>query len=374
MGFKIKKYHRFMWKQILIFFIAIVSISNYVAAQNDSLDMKIGQMILFGFSGTKASEKSAFYQQIKEGKIGGILIYDRNIATTNTAAGLKKMISTYQQAARIPLFISIDQEGGLVNRLKSKYGFPKMPSQAWMGKMNDTVLTASIAAKAAIAMNGLGINLNYSPVLDVKQATNPILGKLGRCFSTKPSVITAQAAAIIDAYHAYGLLSVVKHFPGHGRSTTDSHLGITDVSSRWREDELEPYKNLKAAGKLDAVMMAHVINKQLDASGLPATLSQKIITGLLRDSLHFEGVVISDDMQMHAISSYYGLKQSIKMAIDAGADILMFSNHIAGAKNTGPEAIFNIIKKMVHNGEIPAERINQSFERIMVMKGNLVVK
>lgn len=355
--------------------------STAVAAQTDSatvrsfsLDEQIGQMILFGFSGTKAIEKSAFYKQIKEGKIGGILIYDRNIAPTKTASGLKKMITTFQQAAAIPLFISIDQEGGLVNRLKSKYGFPKMPSQAWMGKMNDTVLTASIAAKAAMTMNDLGINLNYSPVLDVTQATNPILGKLGRCFSSKTSVITKQATAMIDAYHVYGLLSVVKHFPGHGRSTTDSHLGITDVSSRWRADELEPYRNLIAAGKLDAVMTAHVINNQLDASGLPATLSQKIITGLLRDSLHFKGVVISDDMQMHAISRYFGLKQSIKMAIDGGADILMFSNHIAGAKNTGPEAIFNIIKKLVNNGEISAERINQSFERIMTMKMKMAVR
>ncbi|MES2774731.1 MAG: glycoside hydrolase family 3 N-terminal domain-containing protein [Bacteroidota bacterium] len=367
--------------RFLIFYV-LLSVSSLTAAaqtdsleiQTDSLDIKIGQMILFGFSGTKADTTTNFYREIREGKLGGILIYDRNITPANTAGKLKELIASYQQAAAIPLFISIDQEGGLVNRLKQKYGFPPMPSQSWMGAMNDTALTSSIASNAAKAMTGLGINLNYSPVLDVKDASNPVLGKLKRCFSSKPSVITKQAAAMIDAYHALGLLSVVKHFPGHGRSTTDSHLGVADVTKRWRPNELDPYTALIASGRLDAVMTAHIINRQLDAEGLPATLSHNIITGLLRDSLHFAGVVISDDMQMHAISKYFGLKQSIRLAIEAGNDILMFSNHIAGAQMTGPTAIFNIIKTMVLNEEISRERIDQSFERIMLLKQRIALQ
>ena len=160
----------------------------------------------------------------------------------------------------------------------------------------------------------------------------------------------------------------MKHFPGHGNSRSDSHAGIADVSKYWDKSELVPYKILLGEGVIDAIMTAHIINRKLDESGLPATLSEKIITGILRQEMGYQGVIISDDMQMHAISKYYGFAESIAMCINAGVDILMFSNNIKGANRYSPSNIHETIKGLVRSGKIKESRINESYARIMAMK------
>lgn len=344
-------------------------ISPIIRPNNDSLDIKIGQMIIFGFYGTKTDKNDPVYKAVKEGKVGSILIYGRNIATKQTAATLKNLIAGFQKAAPIPLFVSIDQEGGLVNRLPDSLGFPAMPSAFYLGNKNDPALTKYYSDNIAYTLSRLGINLNYAPVLDLHNANCPVMGARGRCFSANPGKVAEQASEVIRSHEYFRVHTVLKHFPGHGNSTTDSHLGVTDVTATWKWEEITPYKTLIENNQADAIMTAHIVNGRLDKSKLPATLSRPIITGLLRDSLGFQGVIFSDDMLMQAISSQYGLGESIHKAIDAGVDVLMFSNNIKGVKDYTPANIHRIIKELVLKGKIAPERIEESYRRIMTMKG-----
>jgi beta-N-acetylhexosaminidase len=334
----------------------------------DSLDIKIGQMIIFGFYGTKLNKNDAVYKAVKDGLVGSILIYRRNISAKNTSDGLIKLISGFQEAAPSPLFVSIDQEGGLVNRFKGLKGFSFMPSHYFLGKKNDTAVTRFYSDRIASTLSGLGFNLNYTPSLDIHNPDCPVIGARERSFSKDPQVIAVQAEQVIKSHNALTIGTVVKHFPGHGNSTTDSHLGVVDVTNTWKPEELIPYKLLIENNVADAVMTAHIVNGKLDESKLPATLSKKIITGLLRDSLHFTGVIFSDDMMMQAISKEYGLEESIFLSINAGLDMLMFSNNINGVKDYAPANIHRIIKQLVTSGKLSEDRINASYSRIMAMK------
>ncbi|HET9053268.1 MAG TPA: glycoside hydrolase family 3 N-terminal domain-containing protein, partial [Cyclobacteriaceae bacterium] len=168
-----------------------------------------------------------------------------------------------------------------------------------------------------------------------------------------------------------GVVSVLKHFPGHGSSKDDTHLGIADVTTTWHESELKPYKTLIDSGEVDAIMTAHIVNKKLDAAGYPGTLSEKIIDSLLRKQFRYQGVLFSDDMQMHAITKHYGLEEAIKLSINAGVDILTFSNNISGSQERTVDKVHAIIKKFVMDGTISKERIDQSFNRIMKLKQQL---
>jgi beta-N-acetylhexosaminidase len=340
----------------------------------DSLDIKIGQMIIFGFYGTKLNKNDAVYKAVKDGLVGSILIYRRNIAAKNTSDALIKLIAGFQEAAPSPLFVSIDQEGGMVNRFKGLKGFPAMPSAYFLGKKNDTATTRRFSDNITSTLSGLGFNLNYAPSLDIHNANCPVIGARERSFSKDPMIIAAQAEQVIKSHNALNIGTVIKHFPGHGNSTLDSHLGVTDVTKTWKPDELIPYKLLIEKNMAEAVMTAHIVNGNLDESKLPATLSKKMITGLLRDSLHFNGVIFSDDMMMQAISKHYGLEESIFLSINAGLDILMFSNNIKGVKSYAPANIHSIIKQLVRSGKLSEARINASYDRIMAMKANRAKK
>lgn len=334
----------------------------------DSLDFKIGQLIIFGFYGTSVNKNDLVYKAVKEGKIGSMLIYGRNLAPQKTGEVLKRLIDDFQKASPIPLFISIDQEGGKVNRLKPELGFPQMPSAEWLGTKNNTDTTKFYADNIAYTLSRLGINLNYAPVLDVLNRNCPVLGARERCFSADPDIITKHAGLTIQSHHYFNVKTVVKHFPGHGNSLADSHLGVADVTKTWQPVELLPYIRLIKSGKVDAIMTAHIVNGKLDASLLPATLSKKIMTGLLRDSLGFNGVIFSDDMQMKAISEQYSLEQSVFKAMEAGVDVLMFSNNIPGVNAYEPNNIHALIKKLVTEGKIPMSRIDASYKRVMELK------
>ncbi|HOZ51114.1 MAG TPA: glycoside hydrolase family 3 protein [Chitinophagaceae bacterium] len=352
-----------------VFFLVVFVISSLqVFSQIDSLEIKVGQMIMVGMPGTSVNDNSSILKEIKKGHIGGILLYEYNLNPIQTKANLSKLTSSLQEAAPISLLISIDQEGGQVNRLKTKYGFKPMPSAKSIGDKNRDEYTDSVGTIIASALMNCGINLNYAPVLDLHNPVCPVLGKRQRCYSSNPDRVAHHAALTIEAHHNQGVKTVVKHFPGHGNSLADSHLGMADVTKVWKKIELKPYQLLIGEGVVDAVMTAHIVNRKLDSTSLPATLSKQIVTGILRNELGFNGVVISDDMQMHAISSYYGFEESIKKCINAGVDILMFSNNIKGATNYEPANIHATILRLVKSGEISIDRINESYQRIMSMK------
>jgi len=212
-----------------------------------------------------------------------------------------------------------------------------------------------------------GINLNLAPVVDLNaNPDNPIIGKIERSFSADSNVVTNHAREVIKAHHKFSVLTTLKHFPGHSSSRDDSHWGFVDVTQSWTSAELEPYARIIAAGQCDAVMTAHIFNANLDSS-FPATLSKPIITGILREQLKFDGVVISDDMQMKAIADHYGFDEAIHRAIDAGVDIIAIANNSIFDENVAARAIA-VIKQLVQDGKISPARIEQSCQRIMRLK------
>jgi beta-N-acetylhexosaminidase len=350
----------------------IFCLSSLVQAQTtDSLDIKIGQMILIGYPGTMVDQR--VLEEVRAGKVGSIILFEKNIPAANSFIAVKKVIWTYQQAATIPLFVGIDQEGGRVNRLKTKYGFPASITAAAMAKSQNLDSVRIYAEATASTLAGLGININFAPVVDLAtNPDNPIIAKYGRAFSAKEDSVTLMAKEFIRQHHKYNVLTSLKHFPGHGSSKADTHLGIADVTNTWNEKELIPYRELIDSGYADAVMTSHIVNKSLDAGGNPGTLSRDIIEGILRKRLKFDGVVFSDDMQMHAITKHYGLEEAIKLAVNAGVDIMTFSNNISGTEERTVDKVHQIIKAFVQKGDIPVARIDQSYRRIMKLKKQLV--
>jgi beta-N-acetylhexosaminidase len=356
---------------LLLIIILLVAPHTGRTQSPDSLDIKIGQMLLIGFPGTNVDQD--VLREVSEGKVGSIIIFEKNIPAKNSFVALKKIIWTYQKAAPIPLFIAIDQEGGKVNRLKDKYGFPRSITAEAIGKAKSLDSVRFYAEATASTLSGLGINVNFAPVVDLAvNPTNPVIAKHGRAFSNNEDSVAMFAKEVIIQHRKYGVLTSLKHFPGHGSSLEDTHLGIADVTQFWSDRELEPYAQLINEGYADAVMTSHIVNKNLDKAGLPGTLSKEILDGILRKRLNFNGLVFSDDMQMHAIAKHFGLDEAIRLAINAGVDIMTFSNNIAGSDERTVDKVHSVIRTMVQKGEIPMDRINQSYRRVMLVKKQLL--
>ena len=358
-------------KNWVLCFLLVAAFFHAKTQNADSLDMKIGQMLLIGFP--KAKVDSQVLEDIRRGKVGSIIIFEKNIPAENSFVGLKKITWTYQKASPIPLFICIDQEGGRVNRLKEKYGFPRSITAEAMGNANslDSVRFYSEATAATLA--GLGINVNFAPVVDLaSNPDNPIIARYGRAFSANEDSVSMLAKEFIKGHRKFNVLTSLKHFPGHGSSKADTHLGIADVTNTWEERELKPYRVLIDSGYADAIMTSHIVNKKLDSKGHPGTLSDDILTGILREKLHFDGVVFTDDMQMHAITKHYGLEDAIRLAIQAGVDIMTFSNNISGSDERTVDKVHSIIRGMVKRGVVSEARIDESFDRIMKAKRQMI--
>jgi len=356
-------------KHVLLWVLCVGFLSAGAQAP-DLLDIKIGQMILIGMP--KAEVDPLVLDEIKRGKVGALIFFEKNIPNKpNAFASVKSMTWTYQKAASIPLFICIDQEGGKVNRLKEKYGFTKSVTAAALGKSKSLDSVRFYADATAATLAGLGFNVNFAPVVDLAITQNTVIYKPERAYSANEDTVAMMAKEVVKMHRKYGVLTALKHFPGHGSSKEDTHFGVADVTGSWTERELKPYQLLLDSGYVDAVMSAHIVNKNLDAKGLPGTLSADILDGILRKRLGFNGVVFSDDMQMHAISKNFGLEESIRLAINAGVDVLCFSNNIAGSDERTVDKVHGIIRKLVQNGQITPARIDESFQRIMQLKARM---
>ena len=345
-------------------------ISTFATANTiDSLHIKIGQMILIGLQSNGSQPDEALLKAVTSGKVGGVIIYEKNVPETDSYMQLKRLIWNLQDASKIPLFITIDQEGGKVNRLKSKYGFPPSRSAYYLGSVQDLDSTRFYSEMTAATLAGLGINVNFAPDVDViVNPDNPVIAQLERSYSASPDSVAIHAATVIATHRRYKILTVLKHFPGHGSSFEDTHKGMADVTNSWKEFELLPYHHLIQVGFADAVMTAHIVNRKIDRSGLPATLSTAIVKNLLRDKLSYNGLVFSDDMQMKAITAHYGIEEAIELAINAGVDVLIFSNNISGSSNATATKVHGIIESLVKAGKITPERIDESYRRIMQVK------
>lgn len=341
-----------------------------------SLDTKIGQMLMLGFRGTVLGPDDPFVTELRDLNLGSVVLFQydtilkifaRNIESPAQLAALNQSLQTY---APTPLLISIDQEGGIISRLTEKNGFPATQSEQYYGTQNDLIATRAAAEAEGKVLRAANFNLNLAPVVDVNiNPTNPIIGKYERSFSADPKIVTANAIASIEGYHAAGILTTLKHFPGHGSSLGDSHQGFVDVTTTWQTTELEPYRDIINAGLADAVMTAHIFNSNLDPQ-YPATLSKKIITGILREQLGYDGVVITDDMQMGAIRQYYGYPEAVELAIKAGVDILAIANNTIFEPDIAPRTV-SIIKQLVADGKLSPARIDQSYQRILRLKARI---
>lgn len=339
------------------------------------LQDKIGQMLLYGFRGMSVEESSPIVQHIKAGSVGNVIFFDYDVPNQESRRNIespqqvKALVDSLQAYAPTPLLVAIDQEGGRVLRLKPKYGFPDIPSARYLGKLDNLDSTRHYAELNARTMASLGINLNFAPVVDLNIETESgVIGRLERSFSDGPATVTRHARAVTDAHLANGVIPVLKHFPGHGSAKGDSHKGLTDVTDTWSEAELEPYRRIIGQGYMGAVMTAHVFNRHIDEK-YPATLSEKAI-GILRDSIGYDGVIFSDDMQMEAIASEYGLEEAIVLCINAGVDVLCFGNNLSYDEEI-PEKFHTIVAKAVEDGRIKPERIEEAYQRVMRLKGRL---
>ena len=343
----------------------------YLLSRN-TLEQMVGQMIMTGFHGdgekTLPDDFAAVSEQVRRGQIGGVILFD--VETSGNIKNLKqvrKMIKRLSSLAPNKLLIAIDQEGGHVQRLKSEHGFVSTPGARVLsqGMPADTY---SVAYDMGMRLADLGINVNFAPVLDVDvDPKSPAIGAHGRSFSDNPDTVYIYANAFASGLSDAGVSYSFKHFPGHGSAGTDSHLGLTDVTKTYQEYELDPWRKVVSdMPNGGTVMVAHIVNRNID--DVPASLSQKHIQ-ILRD-MGFDGVIFSDDMDMGAISKEYGLENAVKMAINAGNDILIFGNNLLFDKNRGRD-INAMIVDMVRRGEISESRIRESYGRIMRLKRNI---
>ena len=334
---------------------------------DEEISTRIGQMIMIGFRGTEINPKIT--KLIKEVKPGGLILMDydlpskgqipRNIVNPEQT---KQLIKDLQLASDTPLLIAVDAEGGLVNRLKPKYGFIDVPSAEKMGEGTPGD-TKRIATELAKQLKNLGFNTNLAPVVDVNvDEASPAIGALGRSFSSDPNLVIAHAREFINAHKQESIITVLKHFPGHGSAGEDSHLELVDVTNTYQKEELIPYQVLEA----DAVMTAHIMNKNEDPD-YPATLSKIFLENILRNELNFTGVIFSDDMQMAAIRDIYGFEKAIIKAVNAGNDIILSSNNIEFNEDEAYK-IRDIILEGAKNGKIPLSRIIESSDRIYNLK------
>jgi beta-N-acetylhexosaminidase len=344
----------------------------------ETLDEKIGSMFMVGFMGTTAPKNSQICKDIAQYHLAGVILFDanpvnkseaKNIANKNQVAQLTQQLQACSYDGK--LLISVDQEGGNVQRLKSKYGFYGNFSKASdMSKLSEISVIQQYD-KMGEELNSVGINYNLAPDVDLAiNKQNRVIYQLGRSFGSDPKMVAKYSSIFMNAMHNHGVLTSLKHFPGHGSSLGDTHKGFVDVTTLWQEKELEPYRLL--AKTADTVMVAHVFNEKLDPQ-YPATLSNKTVKGLLREKLGFEGVVITDDLQMGAINQKYGLKNTLKLAIGAGDDILLFGNQLSVKSMVSTKTLVETVKSLIKSKEINVGDIEKSNQRLEKLKMKLYV-
>lgn len=334
------------------------------------------QMLMVGFKGDSIDKYGPAARYVRDLKVGGIVLFDVDLTGDATVGSrnitsvekLKKLTTDLQSYADYKLLISVDQEGGRVMRLKEQYGFSPTVSAEYLGQVNNSDTTKFYAGRIAKEMQEVGLNINLAPLLDIHNPECPVIGKLQRSFSADTAVITEISRDFIKEHRDHNVLCAVKHFPGHGSATDDSHYDLADVTNTWSRSELAPYRELIEDGDLDMVMTAHIFNRQLDPE-YPATLSKKMLTGVLREELGFDGVIVTDDLYMKGIIDKYDIRDAVVLAINAGADILLMGNNIStGFEESRPFRVVDMIFDAVKAGKISQDRLRESHERIEALK------
>ncbi|MEW9671163.1 beta-N-acetylhexosaminidase [Ammoniphilus sp. 3BR4] len=341
------------------------------AIQTMTLEEKIGQMLMPDFREYHEESVTAMLPDIealvKKYHIGGVILFRENVVTTAQTA---QLIRDFQKASeKFGLLVSIDQEGGIVTRLQSETQFP---GNMALGATRDPELSFRAGKAIGEELKALGINMNFAPVMDINNnPDNPVIGV--RSFSENPQMVAELGTAYIRGMQSAGVAATAKHFPGHGDTTVDSHLGLAEVphsKERLFQMELLPFQEAMKQN-IDAIMTAHVTFPNIDPSkavseldgseiAVPATLSPIVLTGLMREQMGYEGVISTDAMDMKAIADHFGPVDAAVRAVKAGADIILMP--------VGLEDVAEGLYEAVRTGEIREERINESVKRIMALK------
>lgn len=338
-------------------------------AHAQTLEQMAGQMIVVGFAGDSVDDKgvAAVREEIATGGIGGVMFLQVNVASRNN---VEAMNEAFRAAAPdgLPPFITLDQEGGQVERLTSEVGFKEIPDAATVARTIPVDEVRPLYAAQARAIAEWGFSVNFAPVVDLDiNPDNQVIAKFGRSFGAGADSVALYAEQVIAAHHENGLLTALKHFPGHGSSTADSHEGYVDITRTWTDKELTPYRNLIAGGYSDFVMVGHLIDTEVDPSGLPSSFSRVWIDERLRGELGFTGVVITDDLEMGAIREHFDLEETVTRAVEAGVDVLLFSNTAKPRTSLADEVRAILVAKAEADPAFKA-RIEQSYARIVALK------
>jgi beta-N-acetylhexosaminidase len=327
--------------------------------QKMSLDQKLGQMVISEFYGSTLN--SDLTKMIKTGQISGVLIENKN-GNAQTRSQLINLNKAMQGQATIPLFISTDFEGGPVNELRLITG--ERASETSIGATGNPQIAYNAGRSAASDLSALGLNVNFMPIVDVlTNPNNP--GLIDRTFGSNPTLVTNMGRAYLQGLTAGGIIGCLKHFPGLGSASIDPHKSLPYMNrslATMNAIDLVPYRTLINEGLVPMVMVTHILNPQLDPK-LPTSLSPNVVTNLLRNQLHFKGVIISDTLWMGGVSNTYSLSQAAVLAVNAGTNLILGPR---GLQET--MTMLSALKQAVNNGTISMDKINTSVQLILEMK------
>ncbi|ADG07339.1 glycoside hydrolase family 3 domain protein [Kyrpidia tusciae DSM 2912] len=322
-------------------------------------DEKIGQMVLVGLDGYTVDEHAA--SLIQTDHVGGFILYKNNIQNVSQLAALLNRLKSDNAGNPAPLFLSVDEEGGRVSRMPDEVH--KLPASAVIGRRNDTDLSRAVGGVMAEELRAFGFNTDFAPVLDINSnPDNPVIGD--RSFGSTPDAASRQGVAEMRGIQDGGIISVVKHFPGHGDTSVDSHLGLPRVDhdlGRLRSFELAPFRQAIQSGA-EAVMVAHILFPKIDPAH-PASMSPAFMTDLLRREMHFDGVIMTDDLTMGAIVQNDDIGRAAVQAVRAGADLVL-----VGHDYDKETAVIRALQRAAQDGTLPAARIDDSVCRILQLK------
>jgi beta-N-acetylhexosaminidase len=324
-----------------------------------SMEEKIGQLVIVGLDGYEVDDYAK--QLIEKYHVGGFVLFKHNIKDARQMLALLNSLKQVNSINKIPLFLSIDEEGGKVSRMPEE--FIKIPSSKRIGQINNTQLAYQVGNIFGKELKAFGLNMDFGPVLDINSnPKNPVIGD--RSFGTDASIVSKLGVQMMKGIQAQNIISVVKHFPGHGDTSVDSHIGLPMVNTdmeRLNSFELVPF-NEAIKNKVDAIMIAHILLEKIDPDN-PASFSKTIITDILRKHMKFDGIVITDDMTMGAVVNNYDIGESAVKSIIAGSDIVLICH-----ENDKKEAVITAINRAVETGLISPDRIDKSVYRILMLK------
>ena len=337
---------------------------------------KIGQKVMVGFHGTTPDdlEVKQIIKLAEKGLIGGVILFGYNIKSKQQVTTL---IAALKAKAKHPLIVAVDQEGGKVQRLAERNGFTNYKTAYEIAQTMTPSQAEVYYEGMAKELKSVGFNCNFGPVTDMHH-DNPVIGGLKRAYSHDPDTIANYAIAFIKAHKKHGIITSLKHYPGHGFATKDSHKGLVDITNTHATVEKLPFKKLIAKGFNGMVMVGHLMHRDVD-SKYPASLSKVMLQDWLRQEDGFKGVIITDDLHMGAIQAEFGFSDTVISAVKAGVDILLYSNNIGAnqsdskfdPKNTLAVQIVKIINNAIKTNQIPPQLIDASYRRIMKLKGRL---